>query len=111
VSRWLFDKPHLAATAASEDKSRWRVDLALLTSADFLAAALPREPGFQFDAFLEFAYSRTSGHSPGACVYDNDPDGGRNKVIKDVTKVGRYLKSGACRVGYAIIFEECDWHF
>ncbi len=59
-SRWMFDKPHPAATNPGE--SRWRVDLALLTSDDFLAATLPSiEPGFQFDAFLEFRTSTTSG--------------------------------------------------
>jgi hypothetical protein len=36
---------------------RWRVDLALLKSEEFLAADLPAtEPGFKFDALLEFAY-------------------------------------------------------
>jgi hypothetical protein len=54
VSRWLFEEPHPAATAGA---NRWRVDLALLRSEDFLGAHLPATaPGFQFDACLEFGY-------------------------------------------------------
>src|SRR5437762_1120536 len=48
VSRWLFEEPHPAATAGA---NKWRVDLTLLKSVDFLDASLPAtEPGFQFDA-------------------------------------------------------------
>lgn len=55
VSRWLFEKPHPAATAGLS--KRWCVDLAILSVEDFLAAQLPATtPGFQFDACLEFAY-------------------------------------------------------
>src|SRR5438132_3664922 len=51
VSRWMFDKQHPAATASNPGERRWRVDLALVKSDDFLAATLPAiEPGFQFDA-------------------------------------------------------------
>jgi hypothetical protein len=52
-----FDAPHPAATFMTAGERRRRIDLALLRSEDFFAAKLPAtEPGFTFDAFLEFAY-------------------------------------------------------
>ncbi len=87
-------------------ESRWKVDLALLRIDEFLAAELPaREPGFQFDAFIEFKYLTDYWTFPGVRVCDKDPAGGRESIIKDVAKVGRYLTSGACRVGYVVVFE------
>jgi hypothetical protein len=57
ISRWMFDAPHPAATKMTEGEQRRQIDLALLRSDEFLAATLPAtEPGFQFDAFLEFGY-------------------------------------------------------
>jgi hypothetical protein len=32
-------------------------------------------------------------------------------VQGDVAKVGLHLSAGACRVGYVIVFEECDYGF
>lgn len=111
VSRWLFDHPHPAATAATPGERRWRVDLALLRSEDFLAADLPAvEPGFQFDAFLEFAYLSDYWKVPRARRW-GDPAKGHEKVRKDVEKIARYLARGVCRAGYVIVFEECDWEF
>lgn len=87
VSRWMFDKPHPAATAVT-GSTKWRVDLALLKTEDFLAAQLPAvEPGFQFDAFLEFAYLSDYWKVPGARVFGGDPERGREKVEKDVEKM------------------------
>jgi hypothetical protein len=106
-SRWLYDAPHPAAPVP-----RWKVDLALLTSEDFLAAELPaREPGFQFDAFLEFKYLTDYWVVEGARVFGRDPVGGRERVRKDVEKMGGYLASGVCRAGYVVVFEECNWGF
>jgi hypothetical protein len=118
VSRWLFDKEHPVATerekARRQGKSNnWRVDLALRDSEAFRNAQLPseNEPGFQFDAFLEFAYlsnfwTLEKVHPFGA------PMSGRAKVQKDVEKTAaRYLDTHACRLGYVIVFEECDWRF
>jgi hypothetical protein len=109
VSRWLFDGGHPAATA--KGKSKWRVDLALLKSKDFEEAKLPaKEPGFQFDAFLEFGYLTDYWTEPGAQLF-GAPRKGLAKVQKDVEKTGRYLAGEACRVGYVIVFEECDYGF
>lgn len=112
VSRWLFDKPHPAATALTPGERRRRVDLVLVETEDFLAAHLPAlEGGFQFDAFIEFKYLSDYWKVPRARVYGGDPLRGRNQVEKDVDKIGRHLASAACRVGYVIVFEECDWRF
>lgn len=108
VSRWLFDHPHPAATAGA---SRWCVDLALLASQDFLEAHLPAtEPGFRFDACLEFAYLSDFWTEPGARRW-GQPAEGRRKVQKDCEKIARYLSGGVCRIGYAIVFEDCDSGF
>lgn len=108
VSRWIFDHPHPAATGGAE---RWRVDLALLRSEDFLAARLPATAlGFQFDACLEFAYLSDFWTLPGVRAF-RQPTKGREKVQKDVEKIDGYLARGACRCGYVIVFEECDSEF
>ena len=109
VSHWLFDHPHPAATAKGATK--WRVDLALLDSEKFRTAKLPaREPGFQFDSCLEFAYLSDFWTLPGVHPF-GAPAKGRDKVLVDVEKIARYLSGGACRTGYVIVFEECDWGF
>lgn len=108
VSRWMFDHPHPAATAGS---NKWRVDLALLKSKDFLAARLPAtEPGFQFAACLEFAYLSDFWTLPGVHPF-GQPAKGHEKVQKDVEKINRYLAGSACRTGYVVVFEECDCGF
>jgi hypothetical protein len=110
VSRWLFEPPHPAA-AAGVSKWRWRADLTLLKSEDFLAAPLPAtDPSFKFDACLEFAYLSDFWTLPRVHPY-GEPAKGRVKVQKDVGKIGRYLAAGACQVGYVIVFEECDCGF
>jgi len=112
ISRWIFDKPHPAATAMTPGERRRKVDLALLRSEDFLAAQLPAlEVGFQFDAFLEFGYLSDYWKLPGARVFGGDPTRGQAKVEDDVQKIARHLAGGACRVGYVIVFEECNWEF
>lgn len=112
ISRWIFDQPHPAATAMTAGERRRRVDLAMLSSEDFLAAQLPAvEAGFQFDAFLEFGYLSDYWKVPDARVFGGDPARGRTKVEDDVQKIARHLASGACRVGYVIVFAECDWGF
>lgn len=108
VSRWLFDDPHPGASAGG---SRWRVDLALIGSEYFLAAELPaRVPGFQFDAFLEFSYIPDSWAMLGATPW-GEPAKSRVKVEADIRKIARYMKSGVCRLGYAIVFEEAESGF
>ena len=108
-SRWLFESPHPAA--AGGPSKRWCVDLALLKSEDFLAAHLPaKEPGFQFDAFLEFAYLSDFFTIPGVQRY-GEPEKSRQKVSDDVQKIAIYLRSGVCRTGYVIVFEECNCRF
>jgi len=78
----------------------------------FLATQLPlTSPGFQFDAILEFGYFSDYWTVPGARIFGGDPTGGRGKVDGDVEKVGLHLSTGACRLGYVIVFEECDWGF
>jgi hypothetical protein len=113
MSRWLFDKPHPAATAMTPGEKRWRVDLALLGSEDFLDAKLPSvEQGtFRFDAFLEFKYLSDYWKEPGAQVFGGDPVRGREAVAQDAEKIGRRLDLGVCRLGYVVVFEECDWEF
>jgi hypothetical protein len=44
-------------------------------------------------------------------VFGGDPVKGRKKVERDVEKLGLHLDTGACRLGYVIVFEECDWEF
>lgn len=108
VSRWLFDGAHPAAT---REARRWRVDLALLRSEDFLTATLPaEEPGFRFDAFLEFAYLGDSWAQEGSVAW-SEPEKSRAKVGADVEKVAGYLAKSACEAGYVIVFEECDYGF
>ncbi len=34
---------------------------------------------------------------------------GQNKVKEDVAKVATNLGGGACRLGYVIVFAECDY--
>jgi hypothetical protein len=111
ISRWLFDDPHPAATVVTPNKRKRRVDLALLKSEEFLAADLPAtKPGFQFDAFLEFKYLDDYWTVEGARVF-NDPDKGKDEVQEDVDKINLHLEGRACRVGYVVVFEECDWGF
>jgi hypothetical protein len=108
ASRWFFETPHPAATAGAK---RWRVDLALLSCEEFMAANLPaREPGFQFDVFLEFAYLGDSWAQEGSAAW-GEPAKGIRKVEADVKKIGHYLEARACRRGYVIAFEECDYGF
>jgi hypothetical protein len=79
---------------------------------DFLAAELPAiAPVFQFEAFIEFGYLSDYWKVPGAQVFGGDPVKGRKKVEEDVERVGVSLASGACRLGYVVVFEECDWGF
>jgi hypothetical protein len=111
-SRWMFDQPHPAATAMTTAQRRRRIDLVLVKIEDFLAAQLPAvAPGFQFEAFIEFGYLSDYWKVPGARVFGGDPVKGRKKVEDDVEKVGVNLSSGACRLGYVVVFEECDWGF
>jgi hypothetical protein len=108
ASRWLFAAPHPAATP---DLRRWRVDLALLGSEDFLAAELPaEEPGFRFDAFLEFAYLGDFWTAENSVAW-GEPEKGRAKVGADVEKISGYLERAVCEAGYVIVFEECDYGF
>lgn len=112
LSRWMFDAPHPAATVMGEHAARRRVDIVLVREEDFLSTALPAvEPGFQFDAFLEFGYLSDYWKVPGARIYGRDPARGPKKVTDDVEKINRHLNVGACRLGYVIVFEECDWGF
>jgi hypothetical protein len=112
VSRWIFDAPHPAATAMTPGERRRRIDLALLRSEDLLAAKLPAtEPGFTFDAFLEFAYLSDYWQQPKARIFNRDPLGARQKVEQDIEKIAANLAAGACRLGYVIVFEECDHEF
>ncbi len=112
VSRWMFDGLHPAATAMTPAQRRRRVDLVLVKHEDLLAAELPAvAAGFQFDAFLEFGYLSDYWRVPGARVFGGDPVKGRGKVEADAAKIGVHLASGACRVGYVIVFEECNWGF
>jgi hypothetical protein len=108
LSQWLFSGNHPAATAGA---SRWRVDLAILESERFRTADLPAtEPGFQFDAFCEFAYLPDFWKQPTARNW-GAPKTGHAKVQKDIEKIERYLASGVSRTGYVVVFEECDWEF
>jgi hypothetical protein len=111
MSRWIFDSPHPAATKMTPAQRRRRIDLALVKSEDLLKIRLPVvEPGFQFDAFLEFGYLSDYWKVPGAVLF-GDPAAGRKKVEADVEKIAVHLETGACRLGYVIVFEECDWGF
>jgi hypothetical protein len=111
ISRWIFDAPHPAATKMTEGERKRRIDLALLRSEDFLAATLPAtEPGFQFDAVLEFGYLSDYWKEPCARNF-GQPAKGQKKVKDDVVKVASNLAGGACRLGYVIVFAECDYSF
>ena len=111
ISRWMFEEPHPAATVMTPAQQRRRVDLALVSIEDLSTADLPADdPRFQLDAFLEFAYLSDFWTVPGASKY-GAPKKGRVKVEEDVAKINLHLETGACRVGYVIVFEECDWGF
>jgi hypothetical protein len=113
VSRWIFDEPHPAATAMTKLGLRRRVDLVLVDQESLIDAELPATStdGFAFDAFLEFGYLTDYWQQPKARVFNRDPIGGREKVAGDVEKIARHLEAGACRLGYVIVFEECDYGF
>lgn len=111
VSRWLFDGSHPAANAMTPAERRHRLDLVLVKNGALTKAKLPAlVPGFQFDAALEVAYLPDDWTQPRARA-SGDPAKGRARVEVDVEHVGRQLAGGACRVGYVIVFEECDWGF
>lgn len=75
------------------------------------SAELPAvEPGFAFDAILEFGYLSNNWCVPGAFA-NGAPAKGVTKVTADVAKVGRQIAAGVCGVGYVVVFEECDWGF
>jgi hypothetical protein len=108
VSKWLFSEPHSAALAGSY---RWRVDLALAKEERLLGAALPSaDDGFCFDALVEFAYLHDAWTLDGAVKY-GEPRDGREKVLRDIEKVGAYLRTGACRSGFVIVFADVDFGF
>jgi hypothetical protein len=108
LSRWMFEAPHPAATVMSAHPQRRRVDLALINQADFLAAKLPAtSSGFKFDAFVEFGYLSDYFVVPGARNW-GEPLKGQRKVKEDVAKIDRHLEVGACRLGYVVVFMECD---
>jgi hypothetical protein len=113
MSRWIFDEPHPAATAMTPAQRRRRIDLVLVKHADFLAAELPATAvdGFRFDAIIEFGYLSDYWTVPGARIFGGDPVKGREKIEADVAKIGIHVATGACRIGYAVVFEECDWGF
>lgn len=112
ISRWIFDAPHPAATTMTPGQRRRKIDLALLPREELLAATLPaKKPGFQFDAFLEFKYLSDYWTLPKVRVFGGDPLRGRESVEADVEKIGHHLATTACRFGYVIVFEECDWGF
>jgi hypothetical protein len=111
ISRWMFDADHPAATKMTPGQRRRTIDLALIRPEDLATAELPAtEVGFQFDAFLEFGYLSDYWTVPGARKF-GAPVKGKRKVEGDVAKVGLHLAAGACRVGYVIVFEECDHGF
>jgi hypothetical protein len=111
ISRWLFDGAHPAGAAMTPTERRRRLDLVLVKNGALTKAKLPAlVPGFQFDAILEFHYLPDDWTQPRARV-NGDPVKGRAKVEADVEQVGRHLAGGACRAGYVIVFEECDWGF
>ena len=110
ISRWLFDSPHPAATAMTSGARR-RVDLVLVKQDDLLAADFPAvELGFTFEAFIEFGYLTDFWMEPRAQRF-REPLAGQEKVSADVKKIESHLKSGACRLGYVVAFEECDYGF
>lgn len=111
ISRWIFDEPHPAATAVS--KAHRRVDLVLLDPERFAQAELPATTadGFQFDAFLEFGFLGDWWQEPKAVTWNDPRVVGQKKVADDVDKIDRHLKARACRLGYVLVFEECDHGF
>lgn len=113
ISRWIFDAPHPAATAMTKGGLRRRVDLVLADPDELAHAELPAttEYGFRFEAFLEFGYLTDYWKQPKARIFNRDPIGGREKVAADVEKIDRHLAAHACRLGYVIVFEECDYGF
>jgi len=111
-SRWLFDGSHPAARAGLVGKKRWCADLGLVKTEDFLKAELPAKlaGGFQFDAFLEFAYLSDFFTLPSVHPYGH-PAKYRQKVSDDVAKIASYLATSVCRSGYVVVFAECDCEF
>jgi hypothetical protein len=80
ISRWIFDSSHRAGRKMSESGALRRVDLALVKPEEMLHAAFPAsDPGFQFDAFMEFGQLTSYWTVPGAKCY-----GVKNKAHKKV---------------------------
>jgi hypothetical protein len=112
ISRWIFDKPHPAATVMAG--SQRRVDLVLVDPDLFARAELPATSageGFQFDSFLEFGFLGDWWQQSNAVTWGDPMTEGRTKVAADVEKISRHLEARACRLGYVIVFEECDYGF
>jgi hypothetical protein len=108
LSKWMFTPSHPAASIAD---GTWRVDLALVRQADLPGHRPERDDRFQFEAFFEFAYLGDYWRLPGAVSFGK-PKSWWRKVEDDVKKVEeRYVLRQVCRVGYVIVFEECDCEF
>ncbi len=67
--------------------------------------------GFQFEAFLEFGFLGDWWQEPKAVTWNDRRIEGQKKVAADVDKIDRHLEARACRLGYVIVFEECDHGF
>ena len=70
----------------------------------------PFKPSFQFDAFLEFGYLSDYWTLQKARNF-GEPARGHKKVKEDVAKVAANVTGEACRLGYVIVFAECDYGF
>lgn len=59
---------------------------------------------------MEFGYLSDYYRVPGGSTY-NEPKKFHQKVSDDVKKISGYLDKGVCRIGYVIVFEDCDSEF
>lgn len=101
LGRWLYAPPH----PLTEGLLRWTVDLAVIDPQDLLATPLPDTQGdIRFAAFIEFTYLDDGWKLRGA----PPPHNALHGLEFDCEKLLSALRTGVCRLGYAVGAVACD---
>lgn len=101
LGRWLYAPPH----PLTEGLLRWTVDLAIVAPDELLADPLPDRTGTtRFGAFIEFTYLDDGWRLRGA----SPPANALHGMEFDCEKLLSALRTGACRLGYAVAVMACD---
>lgn len=102
LGRWLYAPPH----PFTEGLLRWTVDLALMAPEELLAQELPdRSGGMSFGAFMELTYLDDGWKLRGA----SPPPNALHGLEFDCEKLLSALRTGVCRLGYAVALMACDY--